>query len=316
MIDRGRRVATDMGAGFRHATGIAHAGHSKLRQDDLVAVVSAPGAAGGAISGSREVSAALTRRPYRALRALLGTAVAAPATTAVVSGLVLTVALISSGVIDADTVQRWASTNLVNLYHHPISAMVVSAFVLTGPSIAGIAVAAVVCGLLERRVGARRMLAVAAAGQVIPSLITEGAVRLAIHAGGESRAAAVRFDVGISYVTFSVAAALTRFAPARWRRVVLAAGLAITVAQFAVEHDMTSSGHALAYGVGLLCWPLLDRHEQSHPIGSRSRRWAFYSLAAMTVVGLLAVYLPLAAFGLTGGAQPVVTGTGWTGSVP
>ncbi|HEY2167420.1 MAG TPA: rhomboid-like protein [Jatrophihabitantaceae bacterium] len=285
-----------------------------------MAVVSASGAAGGVMVASPVRTGAgpawRSGRPYRALRVLFGTASAAPATTAVVGGLVLTVALISGGVIDADRVQRWASTNLVNLYHHPISAMVVSAFVLTGPSIAGIAVAAVVCGLLERRVGARRMLAVAAAGQVIPSLITEGAVRLAIHAGGESRAAAVRFDVGISYVTFSVAAALTRFAPPRLRRLLLAAGVAITVAQFAAEHDMTSSGHALAYVVGLLCWPLLERRGQSSPIRGRARRWACYSLAAMTVIGLLTVYLPVAAFGLPTSVQPVVTGTGWSGPVP
>ena len=251
-------------------------------------------------------------RWVRTARVVRGTIAAAPVTAATVAGLLLIVTLISTDAVDADALQEWASTNLVNLYHHPISAMVLSAFVLTGPSAAGIGVAALVCGLFERRVGTKRLLAVAAAGQVIPSLITEGAVRLAIHAGGESRAAAVRFDVGISYVTFSVAAALTRFAPARWRRTALLTGVTITVVQFAVSHDMTASGHALAYAVGLLCWPLLDR-----PADRRARRRVLVTLAAMAIVGVLAVYLPVQAFGL----QPlrdhtVVTGLTWRGSVP
>jgi hypothetical protein len=39
-------------------------------------------------------------------------------------------------------------------------------------------------------------------------------------------------------------------------------------------------------------------------------------LAAMTVIGLLTVYLPVAAFGLPTSVQPVVTGSGWSGPVP
>ena len=259
-------------------------------------------------------------RWVRATRIIRGTIAAAPVTTVVVAGLLLIVTLISTDAVDADALQQWASTNLVNLYHHPISAMVVSAFVLTGPAAAGIGVAAAVCGLFERRVGTKRLLAVAAAGQVIPSLITEGSVRLAIHAGGESRAAAVRFDVGISYVTFSVAAALTKFAPARWRRAALFTGITITVIQFAVSHDMTASGHALAYAVGLLCWPLLDRRgDETEPSRhtKRTRRHVGIALGALTVIGLLAVYLPVQAFGLHPlHDHTVVTGLGWHDSVP
>jgi len=256
-------------------------------------------------------------RWLRCARIVRGTVAAAPVTTAVVLGLLVIVTLISTDAVDADALQQWASTNLVNLYRHPISAMVLSAFVLTGPSTAGIAVAAAVCGLFERRVGTKRLLAVAAAGQVIPSLVTEGAVRLAIHAGADSRQAAVRFDVGISYVTFSVAAALTRYAPGRWRRVALLAGVSITVIQFAVSHDMTASGHALAYAIGLLCWPLLDRRGTTSEADRRIRRPVLIALAVMALVGVLAVYLPVQAFGLHPlHDHTVVTGLGWRGSVP
>ena len=281
----------------------------------------ATSAALGPAVGSAVLPAAETvpmPRFARATRLVRGSVAAAPVTTVVVAGLLLIVTLVSTDAVDADALQQWASTNLVNLYHHPISAMVLSAFVLTGPAAAGNLAAAVLCGLFERRVGAKRLLAVAAAGQVIPSLVTEGAVRLAIHAGGESRAAAVRFDVGISYVTFSVAAALTKFVPARWRRVVLVAGIAGTVLQFAAAHDMTASGHALAYAVGLLCWPLLERRGQTaQDTEPRSRRHVLLALGTMAVIGLLAVYLPVQAFGLHPlHNHTVVTGLGWRGSVP
>jgi rhomboid family protein len=281
-----------------------------------VVAVAAPVPAAGPVSVPAGGSLPMPRW-LRWSRIARGTVAAAPVTTAVVIGLLVIVTLISTQAVDADALQQWASTNLVNLYHHPISAMVLSAFVLTGPSTAGIGVAAAVCGLFERRVGTKRLLAVAAAGQVIPSLITEGAVRLAIHAGGESRAAAVRFDAGISYVTFSVAAALTKFAPARWRRTAVLAGVSITVIQFAVSHDMTASGHALAFGVGLLCWPLLERRGQAPVVPRTARRHVLVALAAMALVGLLAVYLPVQAFGLHPlRDHTVVTGLGWGGSVP
>jgi peptidoglycan/LPS O-acetylase OafA/YrhL len=141
-------------------------------------------------------------------------------------------------------------------------------------------------------------------------------VRLAIHAGGERQDAALRFDVGISYVTFAVAAALTRFVPRRWRAVALGAGITATAIQFAAEHDMTACGHALAYGVGLLCWPLLSRRGEPPTASPRVRRWAFAVLAVLAVIGLLAVYLPAATFGFHPGDAQTVTGSSWQGTVP
>jgi membrane associated rhomboid family serine protease len=202
--------------------------------------------------------------------------------------LVLTSALLSTGTLDADWLQRWASTNIVNLHRHPVSAMIVSAFVLTGPSAVNVTFTAYVCGTLERRVGALRMLGVGLAGQVIASLLSEGAVRFAIHAGDETWHSAWRFDVGISYVMFTVAAAATMFAPPRIRRVLVVVGSTVTVGQLAAYHDMTSSGHAMSYLIGLLCWPLL-----SADVAERLRRRAASTLTALTIVGLLAIYLPL-----------------------
>jgi len=201
---------------------------------------------------------------------------------------------VSAGTIDAEWLERWASTNVANLHTHPVSAMIVSAFVLTGPCIVNIGLTGFVCSVLERKAGALRMLAVGIAGQVIASLVTEGAVRLAIRTGSESWAAAFRFDVGISYVMFTVAAAATMFAPARMRRGLLVVGTVVTLAQLVAYHDMTSSGHAVSYAIGLLCWPLLSR-DVTRP---RLRKRAARSLIALTVAGLLAIYLPLSTFGL------------------
>jgi hypothetical protein len=57
---------------------------------------------------------------------------------------------------------------------------------------------------------------------------------------------------------------------------------------------MTSSGHAVSYAIGLLCWPLLARDGTRPELRVRAAQ----SLGALTVIGLLAIYLPLSALGL------------------
>ncbi|HLY33455.1 MAG TPA: rhomboid-like protein [Jatrophihabitantaceae bacterium] len=239
-------------------------------------------ASGTSVYRPGRLAAYVSRRAWDVVRAT-------PATSALVGALVATSALLSAGAVDADWLERWASTNIVNLHHHPFSAMIASAFVLTGPSVVNVGFTAYVCGVLERRVGSVRMLAVGLAGQVIASLLTEGAVRFAIRTGNESWSSAWRFDVGISYVMFTVAAAATLLAPVRLRRVLLFVGVAVTAGQLAAYHDMTSSGHAMSYVIGLLCWPLLSRDVAQ----LRVRRRALQALTALTIVGLLAIYLPL-----------------------
>jgi hypothetical protein len=156
-----------------------------------------------------------------------------------------------------ETWERWASTNLVNLHTHPLTALVASAFAspdVPGTDLLILAAAGVV---LESRVGWRRTLAVAAAGHVIATLITEGAVLLAILSGNEARQAARQLDVGISYVTWTVLGACLLFVPGRWRRYAVTAAVGYLAIELTHTWDMTAWGHVVSLVIGLLSWPLL-----------------------------------------------------------
>jgi hypothetical protein len=153
--------------------------------------------------------------------------------------------------------EQWASTNLVNLHRHPLTALVASAFV--SPDVLGtdLLILAVAGFVLESRVGWRRTLAVAVAGHVIATLITEGAVLLAILSGNEARRAAWQLDVGISYVTWTVVGASLLFVPRRWRPYAVTAAAGYLVFELTVTWDMTAWGHVLSLAIGLVSWPLL-----------------------------------------------------------
>jgi hypothetical protein len=181
----------------------------------------------------------------------------APAVSALVVLLVISESVTRWGVRDPEALEQWASTNLVNLHRHPVTALIASAFFSAdgiGSDLVLLAVAGIV---LEARVGWRRTLLAAATGHVIASLVTEGAVLLAILSGHEGRQAASQLDVGISYVTWTmVGAALLFFAP-RWRRCAVGAAAGYLVVQLSLSWDMTAWGHVLSLLIGLMSWPLL-----------------------------------------------------------
>ena len=160
---------------------------------------------------------------------------------------------------DPEALERWASTNLVNLYRRPVVSLVASAF-LSSSGIPfdrfGLALAAAV---IERRVGGVRMLGTVAAGHVLATLATEGAVGLAILAGYESTTAAWQMDVGISYLSWTAIGAALAFAPRLWRPWAVMAAVLYLGAHLAVAWDMTAWGHVLSLLIGFASWPLL-RH--------------------------------------------------------
>jgi hypothetical protein len=178
-------------------------------------------------------------------------------TAALLAALVISTCLLRWGVSNPEAIERWASTNLVNLHHHPVGALVTSAFISPGGAPIDLAVLALACAVLELRVGARRMLAVIAMGQVLASLITEGAVLMSILAGDESTQAAWQMDVGISYVLYTAVGAALLYVPRPWRRLAVGAAVVYVAVQLAASWDMTAWGHAVSFAIGVCSWRLL-----------------------------------------------------------
>jgi hypothetical protein len=159
-------------------------------------------------------------------------------------------------VSSADAMLRWASTNVHNLTHRPVVSMIASAGVLDDDQWPlTLLTLALGLGLLERRVGTARVMGIFVSGHVIATLVTEGAVWLEIHLGNLPTSAARQLDVGISYGTRAMIGAALALLPGRRVRWAAAAGLAaLVVVPLIRDFDMTASGHAVAFLVGVAWW--------------------------------------------------------------
>ncbi len=149
-------------------------------------------------------------------------------------------------------VARWASTNVVNLEHHPIGALVISAFV-TGDRPAVWPVLAAM-GLItsDRLLGPARTLLLCASAHVVGTLISEGIVAYRVQDGALPGSALSQLDVGPSYV---VVAALTLAVLAGnwWHRTIALAGLlALSPYLFTglTDFDVAAVGHTVSIAVG------------------------------------------------------------------
>jgi hypothetical protein len=152
---------------------------------------------------------------------------------------------------DADAVAAWASTNLHNLAQHPVAAMLTSTFVMTGALLPDLVLVAVGFAILERAVGAGRTAAIALAGQVIATLLTEYGTELAAHWQLLAEPSSGRIDVGVSYAMYAVLAAsvMTMVRPARVAGLlVIGAGV---LAPLLLDPDLTSTGHLLSVSIGV-----------------------------------------------------------------
>jgi hypothetical protein len=233
-----------------------------------------------------------------------------PFTLAVLAVLAVTTVLLRWGAPGDADVLRWASTNLVNLRHHPLSALAASIFVTAHGVSREVLVFAVGSAVLERRSGLLRAAAIPLAGHVIATLVSEGGVRVAIWGGDEPRVAAWQLDIGISYLAFSAAAAALRHAPRRWRAGGLAVLAAWVLIPLARHPDLTAWGHVLSVVLGVLSWHWVIRPAlrstgvagSGCPRGGRvawSRTLSASAVASLAVAGLLAV-------GVGGSVLPVL----------
>ena len=97
-------------------------------------------------------------------------------------------------------VQRWASTNVVNLRHDPLGCLIASAFVPSGYSAAWPFLIAVAMFAANRALGNWRTLTVCGAGHVLGTLVSEGIIAYRIAHGLLPESDSRIIDVGPSYV--------------------------------------------------------------------------------------------------------------------
>ncbi len=103
----------------------------------------------------------------------------------------------------AAEVRLWASTNVDNLHHHPVQALVISALLAERTNLAWLAVIALAMFGANRALGNWRFALVCAAGQVVGTLVTEGVESYRIGHGRLPAASAHIIDIGPSYVVVS-----------------------------------------------------------------------------------------------------------------
>jgi hypothetical protein len=103
-------------------------------------------------------------------------------------------------------VQRWSSTNVVNLLHDPLGCMVASAFVPSGHSVAWPLLIAMAMFGANRVLGNWRTVAVCGAGHVVGTLVSEGIVAWRIAHGLLPESDSRIIDVGPSYVVVAAIA--------------------------------------------------------------------------------------------------------------
>jgi len=223
------------------------------------------------------MTVAVTRRSRSAvdsLRAVPRAVRRQPLTIAVVVTLLTVNAVLDAHPAAAAAATRWASTNVRNLDHHPFGALLTSMFVIPGRPWPDIALVALGCGIVERRLEAGRAVLIALSGQVVASLITEYGAAAAsdLHLIVES--SPTRTDVGASYAMCSLLGAAALLLPQRWRRPALTALAGTVTVELAVDPGMTTAGHVLSVACGAAALVALTRRSakatrSAHP-GRRS----------------------------------------------
>lgn len=162
---------------------------------------------------------------------------------------VLATVLLRTHPADLDDVVAWSSTNIHNLTRHPISALVTSAFVIPGSLLPELALVATGLLALERAVGTRSTLAVAAGGHVLATVLTEYGADLA---GRLQLVAAApdRPDVGISYLMFAALGGAIALRSGVLRLLGSLLLTAMVAVPFLLAPGLTTTGHLLALGIG------------------------------------------------------------------
>lgn len=116
---------------------------------------------------------------------------------------------------EANALRLWASTNVANLRHHPVPALVVSAFLPSGWPFAWLAPIALTMFAANRAVGTAKLTLIGTAGHLIGTGVSEGIVAYRLDHGTLAPAWAHIFDVGPSYVVVPAIVVVVMFGT--WR---------------------------------------------------------------------------------------------------
>ncbi len=158
------------------------------------------------------------------------------------------------------------STNLFQLTHHPLHALVLSALWTQASALWGYLVLfTLIHAPVERWLGSWRWLAVVVFAHVGATFLAEAVVWLAIRAGVDEQSMQYTLDIGVSYGLAGVAGVLTYRLRSPWRETYLVLAVLYLGGRVAVFHTFTDIGHLAALGLGLCCLPLTRGRETVFP---------------------------------------------------
>ncbi|WP_394297825.1 rhomboid-like protein [Streptomyces globisporus] len=150
------------------------------------------------------------------------------------------------------------SSNLHQLAHHPMRALLGSAFWIENP--ADFLLYAVLFEIfhapVERWLGTPKWLLTVATAHIAATLISQQVVLAAIQLHDVPRSMAHVVDIGVSYGLAASAGILTYRLPYPWRLFYLAAVVAFFLVPLAADRTYTDLGHAISLAIGLACHPL------------------------------------------------------------
>jgi hypothetical protein len=153
----------------------------------------------------------------------------------------------------------WTSTNLANLAHHPVSALVTSAFFAEGAMLSWVALALVGLGVVNWSLGNWRTAVLVTAAHVVGTLVSEGILGYRIAAGHAPVTDRHIVDVGPSYVVAGALVAGIAYGPAAWRLLAGVGFLLLLPSMFdgLASFEVAAVGHLCSITIGLLLgWPL------------------------------------------------------------
>ncbi len=153
--------------------------------------------------------------------------------------------------IHDDLVLR-SSTNLDNLQHHPVTVLIVSAFVLGTPAeLAQIPLLIWAYGAVQRWLGRAAAVITGIFGHVGATLFVAALLATGVARGVVNPAVGHLDDVGVSYGLAAIAGLCTVRLPRRWRTAYVCAWAVVLGSALLLSHTFTDLGHATAFGVGL-----------------------------------------------------------------
>ncbi|MEU0399927.1 rhomboid-like protein [Streptomyces sp. NPDC006197] len=150
------------------------------------------------------------------------------------------------------------SSNLHQLAHHPMRALLSSAFWIENPSdfLLYAVLFEVFHAPVERWLGTPKWLLTVATAHIAATLVSQQVVLAAIRLHDVPRSMAHVVDIGVSYGLAASAGILTYRLPYPWRLFYLAAVVAFFLVPLATDRTYTDLGHAISLAIGLACHPL------------------------------------------------------------